>query len=127
MNNILSVFLLVLSSSLLLSSSYIINNRIVNRVNIKGTSSLNGASSSANGDYPTTLVYSNDVNLANALCDDLVSLAKQSINEKGSFFVAVPGGSVLKMLSGLKSKVNDVDWTKVLWFYVNHKCVATTD
>lgn len=120
MNNILSIFLLILSS-LLLSSCFIKNsNRLTNKLQF-----LNAATS--NGDYPTTCVYSNDVNLANALCDDLVSLAKKSINEKGSFFVAVPGGSVLKMLSGLKSKINDVDWTKVFWFYVNHKCVPSND
>lgn len=40
---------------------------------------------------------------------------------------AVPGGSVLKMLGGLKELGQDVDWSKVYLFYVNHKCVPSDD
>eukprot|EP01041_Mallomonas_annulata_P006046 gene6046-12190_t len=65
--------------------------------------------------------------LAKFLCRDFVECAKKEIASKGSFFVAVPGGSVLKMLSGLKSISSEVDWNKVFLFYVNHKCVTSID
>lgn len=80
-----------------------------------------------NDGYPRTLVYSNDIALGQAVCNDLLSIARKSISEKGKCYIAVPGGSVLKMLTGLKSNVNDIDWTKVYWFYVNHKCVPSND
>lgn len=43
------------------------------------------------------------------------------------FLQAVPGGSVLKMLGGLKELGKEVDWSKVFLFYVNHKCVPNDD
>jgi hypothetical protein len=45
-------------------------------------------------------VYHDQDKLAHALCNDFVSSAKNEISKKGSFYVAVPGGSVLKMLGG---------------------------
>jgi len=63
----------------------------------------------------------------NVLCQDIVNVARESISTKGKFFIAVPGGSVLKLLSGLKNHPSDLDWNKVHLFYVNHKCVPSTD
>jgi 6-phosphogluconolactonase len=46
---------------------------------------------------------------------------------KHSSLKAVPGGSVLKMLGGLKELKAEIDWSKVFLFYVNHKCVPNDD
>jgi len=57
--------------------------------------------------------------------DIVVSAANAAIAERGSFALAIPGGSILKMLVG-----DDIlgDWTsKTTIAYVNHKCVDMTD
>ena len=49
--------------------------------------------------------------------------AKRAIDERGRFALAVPGGSVLKMLEGTSP-----EWAKdTLLAYVNHKAVAMDD
>jgi hypothetical protein len=45
------------------------------------------------------------------LCERVAAAARASIAKKGSFLIAVPGGSVLKMLGGLK-EAQGVDWGK---------------
>jgi hypothetical protein len=45
------------------------------------------------------------------LCQLVADAARGAIARKGSFVVAVPGGSVLKMLSSLKA-ADGVDWSK---------------
>lgn len=58
---------------------------------------------------------------------DIVSqAASRAIQERGHFALAIPGGSILKMLAG---NIEDKDeWTsKTTLFYVNHKCVAMDD
>lgn len=72
-------------------------------------------------------VYNSPVELATALCNDFVISAQNAITRSGRFYVAVPGGSVLKMLGGLKDLGKEVDWSKVHLFYVNHKCVPNDD
>jgi len=55
----------------------------------------------------------------------VVEAAKMAIDERGFFALAIPGGSILKMLVG-----DDIlgDWTsKTTIAYVNHKCVAMDD
>jgi len=55
--------------------------------------------------------------------------AAQAIAERGHFCLAIPGGSVLKMLVGTTTG-NDADdsWTaQTTLAYVNHKCVAMDD
>jgi 6-phosphogluconolactonase len=57
--------------------------------------------------------------------DITVRAAKQAIAERGYFALAIPGGSILKMLVG-----EDIlgDWTsKTTIAYVNHKCVDMND
>lgn len=58
--------------------------------------------------------------------------AAQAITEKGYFTLAIPGGSILKMLVDDDSNKillgDESDWTsKTVLFYVNHKCVAMDD
>jgi 6-phosphogluconolactonase len=123
MNQITLLFLVILITNSY-SYSYYSNNKFINKSLINlGTSS----EFTNTGIYPTTIVYHDDITLAKAVCNDLLTIVTSSIKEKGKAFVAVPGGSVLKMLSGLKSNKNDIDWTKVYWFYVNHKCVSSND
>ena len=62
---------------------------------------------------------------ADAVGDEIrsivVNAAKRAIDERGFFALAIPGGSILKMLVG-----DDIvgDWTtKTTIAYVNHKCV----
>ncbi len=51
--------------------------------------------------------------------------ATKAIEEKGSFALAIPGGSVLKVLSTLDPSS---DWvSKTTLAYVNHKCVENGD
>ena len=52
--------------------------------------------------------------------------AKKSISERGHFALAIPGGSILKMLVG--DDILDGVWTsKTTIAYVNHKCVPMDD
>lgn len=78
---------------------------------------------------PTIAIYPTSKDLGAKLCTDIKTAAALAISEKGAFYLAVPGGSALKLLSGLKNAANgpSVDWTKVFVFYVNHKCVPMTD
>jgi 6-phosphogluconolactonase len=49
--------------------------------------------------------------------------AMRAIAEHGHFYLAIPGGSILKMLVGSKG-----EWTKSTTIaYVNHKCVSMDD
>lgn len=53
------------------------------------------------------------------------SCAQKAISERGHFALAIPGGSVLKVLSSLKPSD---DWvSKTTLCFVNHKCVDITD
>jgi len=72
-------------------------------------------------------VYSNTETVGSELCKEIVENASKEINEKNAFYIAVPGGSVLKLLAGLKAYKSAIDWSKVFLFYVNHKCVAVND
>ena len=76
---------------------------------------------------PSVKVYPSSKVLAKALCNDIKQKAKEEIDRKGSFYMAVPGGSVLKLLSALTESEDQLDWAKVHLFYVNHKCVSMED
>ena len=57
--------------------------------------------------------------------ETVVDSAKRAISERGQFALAIPGGSILKMLAG---EMSDLSWTdKTTIVYVNHKCVAMDD
>jgi|AntRauTorckE5430_2_1112549.scaffolds.fasta_scaffold21941_1 6-phosphogluconolactonase len=56
----------------------------------------------------------------------VVKEAEQAIAERGHFALAIPGGSILKMLAG--DIANKGNWTsKTTLVYVNHKCVSMDD
>ena len=73
------------------------------------------------------LIYPHLESLQNGVCSDFIEHCRLEINSKGNFYAAIPGGSVLKMLSGLKAYTNAIDWSKVHIFYVNHKCLPPDD
>jgi len=54
--------------------------------------------------------------------------AAKAIEEKDSFAIAIPGGSILKMLVGSATEKQDEEWTrKTHLVFVNHKCVDIHD
>lgn len=54
--------------------------------------------------------------------------AQFAIAERGNFALAIPGGSILKMLVGTGGGKNGDNWTsKTTLAYVNHKCVDMGD
>lgn len=72
-------------------------------------------------------VYPTADDVGRALCAEFVDEAKEAISARGAFYSAVPGGSVLKLLSRLKDAKDELDWSKVHLYYVNHKCVPDDD
>jgi 6-phosphogluconolactonase len=72
-------------------------------------------------------VYPTADDVGEAVCKDFLRAAKESISRHDRFLVAVPGGSVLKMLGNLKKHTNAIDYSKVSLFYVNHKLVSNSD
>ncbi|KAL3914684.1 MAG: hypothetical protein SGARI_008358, partial [Bacillariaceae sp.] len=57
------------------------------------------------------------------ICSLVEEAAQEAISKKGHFYLAIPGGSILKMLVG-----SGGDWThKTTIAYVNHKCVDMGD
>jgi len=71
-------------------------------------------------------VYATPEAQAAALCALVERCAAEAIAARGAFALAVPGGSVLKMLAGL-SGTRSVDWSKVVLCYANHKAVDIAD
>jgi 6-phosphogluconolactonase len=65
-----------------------------------------------------------DAETVGATVRDIVQRAAQTaISERGHFALAIPGGSILKMLIGCRG-----DWTnQTTLVYVNHKCVPMDD
>ena len=61
------------------------------------------------------------------LCKEVAEAAKAAIAERGSFAIAIPGGSILKMLAAGTSELEGVEWDKGVLAYVNHKCVSNDD
>ena len=73
------------------------------------------------------LVFPTPDALGAQLCKDIIANGKFEIARKGSFSLAVPGGSVLKLLKALKPYKSDVDWSKIYLIYANHKCIPSDD
>ena len=57
-----------------------------------------------------------------ALANLTVQAAEQAISERGSFTVAVAGGSLIKLLGSLKGK-SEIDWNNWHVFWVDERCV----
>lgn len=53
------------------------------------------------------------------ICEAVVEMAKESIDAKGSFSLAIPGGSVVAALAGLAPDA--FDYTKMSVFFINEK------
>ena len=58
------------------------------------------------------------------ICDEVTAAAQACIEEKGSFSLCIPGGSVVAALSNLKP--DDADWSKMHVFLANEKVTADT-
>jgi 6-phosphogluconolactonase len=73
---------------------------------------------------PDQVVVLSDADAVGARIRTIVeTAAKRAIADHGHFYLAIPGGSILKMLVGSKG-----DWTKSTTIaYVNHKCVSMDD
>lgn len=68
--------------------------------------------------------------LAHAVAEDFVQIAKQSIAERGRFTVALTGGTTPKdAYTTLSSDVyaSQVDWSRVFVFWGDERCVPPTD
>ncbi|KAG2498509.1 hypothetical protein HYH03_003760 [Edaphochlamys debaryana] len=82
----------------------------------------------AGNDLPEDLaveVHPTEAAVGNRICEMVLSAAHAAVATKGAFFLAIPGGSVLKMCGGLVGK--PMPWDKTFLFYVNHKCVPLGD
>jgi len=125
----------VSSFSLLPSSTGTVTNRgIIFNKTPKSKSLIFSTSSSSNealSSPPPTpvekVVVLKDSDAVGEKIRDIVSqAAMQAIQERGHFALAIPGGSILKMLAG--DIVNKDQWTsKTTIAYVNHKCVSMDD
>eukprot|EP00931_Biecheleriopsis_adriatica_P054823 TRINITY_DN32299_c0_g1_i1.p1 TRINITY_DN32299_c0_g1~~TRINITY_DN32299_c0_g1_i1.p1 ORF type:complete len:338 (-),score=70.40 TRINITY_DN32299_c0_g1_i1:316-1329(-) len=62
-----------------------------------------------------------------ALCTEVAAAAKKAVAERGAFSLAIPGGSILKMLAAGQSQLRGVEWDKGALAYVNHRCVTNDD
>jgi 6-phosphogluconolactonase len=72
-------------------------------------------------------IYSDKQALGVKLCQDVAFAARDAIEKTGKFTVALSGGSLLGLLSGLSSNSDlktSVDWGKVFVFWVDERLVA---
>lgn len=68
------------------------------------------------------VVYENGFAAANGLADAVAEASAKAIRNKGSFTVALSGGSLVKSLSALVGR-NDVDFSKWYVFFVDERVV----
>ena len=73
-----------------------------------------------------TQVFPETEQVADAMADLTLRAAETAIKERGAFTVALAGGSLIKLLSGLKGK-KDVDWKNWHVFWVDERCVPHND
>ena len=59
------------------------------------------------------------------ICDEVTAAAQSCIEEKGSFSLCIPGGSVVAALANLKA--DGADWTKMHVFFCNEKVRSLPD
>ncbi|EFJ50850.1 hypothetical protein VOLCADRAFT_73437 [Volvox carteri f. nagariensis] len=79
-------------------------------------------------DYPEDLsveVHPSEAAVGDRICQLVVQAARTAVSQRGVFFLAIPGGSVLKMCGGLVGQ--PMPWDRTFLFYVNHKCVPPGD
>lgn len=73
------------------------------------------------------LIKSDADAVATQLCSEVAAAAKEAVAKRGGFSLAIPGGSILKMLVAGAAELEGVEWDKGVMAYVNHKCVANDD
>lgn len=80
---------------------------------------------------PTLRIYENKEQVAIHLSRTVVQAAQLSIAERGVFYWAVAGGSLLDILSSqlptIAATEATLDWSKVVLVFANHKCIDPTD
>ena len=91
---------------------------------VRGSTRARTKMGSSNADGPKIFHESSQV--ADALADFTMKSAEEAIKERGSFAVAVAGGSLINLLGGLKDK-QDVDWGNWHVFWVDERCVPHSD
>ncbi|GLC43113.1 hypothetical protein PLESTB_000861800 [Pleodorina starrii] len=82
----------------------------------------------AGSDTPEDLaveVHPTEAAVGARICELVVQSAQAAVAQRGFFFLAIPGGSVLKMCGGLVGQ--HMPWDRTFLFYVNHKCVPLGD
>ena len=65
--------------------------------------------------------------VGNRVKEIVVEEGKKAIAARGKFALAIPGGSILKMLTGMNPDIMSEIAEKTTIVYVNHKCVAMDD
>ena len=66
-------------------------------------------------------VNSTEEEVAEGLCERVVTTIKECVEEKGACSLAIPGGSVAKALKCLTA-AEGVEWDRVHLFFVNERC-----
>ena len=67
-------------------------------------------------------IFPEQGDVAEALAKLTVEASKEAIAARGSFTVALAGGSLIKLLGGLKT-ATDIEWNKWHVFWVDERCV----
>uniref|UniRef100_A0A7S3KYE1 Glucosamine/galactosamine-6-phosphate isomerase domain-containing protein n=1 Tax=Amphora coffeiformis TaxID=265554 RepID=A0A7S3KYE1_9STRA len=76
---------------------------------------------------PRARVLESPEDVAQELCAHVVEKAREAIEKRGVFHLAVAGGSLLDLLGGLAHHRDVVDFSKVIVSFVHYKCVAPTN
>jgi len=74
---------------------------------------------------PTARIFASKDELSSELCAHIVESAKKAITARKKFYLAVAGGSLLDLLSKLADYKDELDFSKVVLVFANHKCVPT--
>lgn len=73
---------------------------------------------------PRARVFESKEDVSKELCAFIAEKAKESIEKRGVFHLAVAGGSLMDLLGGLAQHKDSVDFSKIVLSFANHKCVA---
>lgn len=65
------------------------------------------------------VTFENEAAMSKQLCVDVIEAAKQAIQEKGSFSLCIPAGSVVNALNSMDPAA--VDWSKVHVFFTGER------
>ena len=65
--------------------------------------------------------------VSKAIAELTAESARTAIEKRGHFAMGLAGGSLIKMLSGLKDEKNNIEWDKWHVFWVDERCVPLDD